>query len=75
MLLRIVFFLAIILPFQSLSSQIGAKIKEQRGICGIWSNHDFAFPMTLVLNSDGSAVFDGEPLKYRVEGMDIQQKF
>ncbi|MBK9981473.1 MAG: hypothetical protein IPP15_03440 [Saprospiraceae bacterium] len=68
MISRVLLFIIAFNFCGSVEAQIGAKIKEQEGICGTWSNSDFAFQMTLVLNRDGSGEFDGKILKYKVEG-------
>ena len=51
-------------------AQIGAKV-HQDNIVGNWINNDFGFQMTLLLNADGSGEFDGEMLKYAIEGNKI----
>ncbi|HZV71681.1 MAG TPA: fibrobacter succinogenes major paralogous domain-containing protein [Saprospiraceae bacterium] len=69
MIFRLILFIIALYIYNPVDAQIGAKIKEQEyGVYGTWSNHDFPFPMTLVLNPDGSAEFDGGELKYKVEG-------
>lgn len=49
-------------------AQIGAKAQQGSGIQGIWTNSQFGYQMTLMLNADGSGEFDGEPMKYTVAG-------
>ncbi|MFZ1677900.1 MAG: fibrobacter succinogenes major paralogous domain-containing protein [Saprospiraceae bacterium] len=68
MISRLFLFILAFSFCQSVGAQIGAKIKEQEEICGMWSNSDFAFQMTLVLNRDGSGEFDGKALNYKVDG-------
>lgn len=47
-------------------SQIGAKTQQGK-IHGIWTNSDFGFQMTLMLNPDGSGEFDGETIKFTTQ--------
>jgi hypothetical protein len=53
------------------ASQIGAKTQQAK-IYGIWANNDFGFQMTLKLNGDGSGEFDGEVIKFVVQGDKLQ---
>ncbi len=49
-------------------AQIGSKVQQQSGIHGIWTNNQFGYQMTLMLNKDGSGEFDGAPMKYALSG-------
>jgi hypothetical protein len=53
------------------ASQIGAKTQQSK-IYGIWTNNDFGFQMTLMLNADGTGEFDGEVIKFIVQGDKLQ---
>jgi hypothetical protein len=52
-------------------SQIGAKAQQGK-INGTWTNNDFGFQMTLMLNTDGTGEFDGDVIKYVVQGDKLQ---
>ena len=56
---------------QGLVAQIGSKVPQHNTMHGAWYNNDYGFQMTLMLNPDGTGEFDGEPLKYKVEGNKI----
>ena len=58
----------VLLCAQGLMAQIGSKVQQQNNLHGIWHNSDYGFQMTLMLNPDGTGEFDGDPLKYKVEG-------
>lgn len=47
----------------SASSQIGAKVQQQK-IHGLWQNSQFGYQMTLMLNTDGSGEFDGDMIRF-----------
>ena len=49
-------------------AQIGSKVQQQSGIHGVWTNNQFGYQMTLMLNKDGSGEFDGAPIKYVLSG-------
>lgn len=49
-------------------AQIGSKVQQQSGVHGIWTNNQFGYQMTLMLNKDGSGEFDGAPMKYILSG-------
>ncbi|MDL5049198.1 hypothetical protein QQ054_24595 [Oscillatoria amoena NRMC-F 0135] len=49
-------------------AQIGSKVQQQSGVHGIWTNNQFGYQMTLMLNKDGSGEFDGAPMKYTLSG-------
>lgn len=40
----------------------------QPNVTGIWQNSDFGYQMTLMLNADGSGEFDGETIRYTLQG-------
>ncbi|HRJ31525.1 MAG TPA: hypothetical protein PLV21_12140 [Cyclobacteriaceae bacterium] len=63
-----VVFLFLLLHPIIIRAQIGAKAQQGSGIQGIWTNTQFGYQMTLMLNADGSGEFDGEPMKYTVAG-------
>jgi len=48
-------------------AQIGAKAQQSK-IYGIWTNNDFGFQMTLMLNENGTGEFDGEEIKFTTSG-------
>jgi hypothetical protein len=52
----------------ALKAQIGAKVQQQDGIVGIWQNSQFGYQMTLILNADGNGEFDGETIRYTIQG-------
>jgi hypothetical protein len=49
------------------TAQIGAKTQQGK-IHGIWQNNDFGYQMTLMLNTDGTGEFDGEPIQFSTQG-------
>ncbi len=61
-------FLFLLLQPIMLFAQIGAKAQQGSGLHGIWTNNQFGYQMTLMLNADGSGEFDGEAMKYTVAG-------
>lgn len=63
-----VVFLFLLLNPIIILAQIGAKAQQGSGIQGIWTNSQFGYQMTLMLNADGSGEFDGEPMKYTITG-------
>lgn len=44
----------------------------QSGIHGIWHNSDFGYQMTIILNPDGSGEFDGEVIRYTLQGNQLK---
>lgn len=42
--------------------------QAQPNVTGIWQNSDFGYQMTLMLNADGSGEFDGETIRYTLQG-------
>jgi hypothetical protein len=50
------------------TAQIGAKVQQQNKIYGVWHNSQLGFQMTLLLNPDGTGEFDGEPIKFSLQG-------
>lgn len=44
----------------------------QPNLQGIWHNSDFGYQMTLLLNADGSGEFDGEMIRYTVQGNQLK---
>jgi hypothetical protein len=53
------------------AGQIGAKAQQGK-IYGIWANNEFGFQMTLMLNSDGTGEFDGDVIRYVLQGDKLQ---
>jgi hypothetical protein len=51
--------------------QIGAKAQQGK-IYGIWTNNEFGFQMTLMLNADGTGEFDGDVIRYVLQGDKLQ---
>ncbi len=45
-----------------------AMAQNQSAIQGVWHNNDFGYQMTLMLNADGSGEFDGEDIRYAIQG-------
>jgi len=54
-------------------AQIGVKTQQNR-IHGVWQNNSFGYQMTLILNADGSGEFDGDVIKYSIEGKSFTMK-
>ncbi len=54
-------------------AQIGAKAQQGK-IQGVWTNSDFGYQMTLMLNTDGSGEFDGEIIAYSLQGTRLTVK-
>lgn len=48
-------------------AQIGAKVQQGAKIFGLWQNSQFGYQMTLMLNTDGSGEFDGEPIRFTTQ--------
>jgi hypothetical protein len=46
-------------------SQIGAKAQAPK-IHGTWTNNDFGYPMTLILNASGQGEFDGDVIAFSI---------
>ena len=61
-------FIALIVSPVFIHAQIGAKAQQGVGLYGVWTNNQFGYQMTLMLNADGSGEFDGEPMKYTSAG-------
>jgi len=40
----------------------------QNNVQGLWQNSDFGYQMTLMLNADGTGEFDGESIRYNLQG-------
>ena len=62
-------FIALIFICTTAQAQIGAK--TQNKIYGIWTNSDMGFQMTLMLNSDGTGEFDGDPIRFTQQGNNL----
>lgn len=45
--------------------QIGERTIQKGSIQGLWQNTQFGYQMTLMLNTNGSGEFDGEPITYK----------
>lgn len=55
--------------FLVLSSYTYAQTQSpSAAIQGIWQNSDFGYQMTLMLNADGTGEFDGEVIRYAIQG-------
>jgi hypothetical protein len=66
--MRFLFALVMTGLFSAASAQIGAKAQPSGKIHGIWHNHQFGYQMTLMLQPDGNGEFDGEPIRFAVQG-------
>ncbi|MEQ8425280.1 MAG: hypothetical protein RIA63_11260 [Cyclobacteriaceae bacterium] len=45
-----------------------AQAQDRQPIQGIWQNSEFGYQMTIILNTDGSGEFDGESIRYALQG-------
>ena len=52
----------------SVFAQIGAKVQQQGKIYGLWQNSQFGYQMTLMLQENGSGEFDGDEIKFTLQG-------
>jgi len=68
----IIIFLALACGI-TLNAQIGAKAQQSSatGLHGVWTNNDFGFQMTLMLDPGGTGEFDGVMFDYKSEGNKI----
>jgi hypothetical protein len=66
--MRFLFILVMTGLFSVASAPIGAKAQPSGKIHGIWHNHQFGYQMTLILQPDGNGEFDGEPIRFAVQG-------
>ncbi|HEU5292363.1 MAG TPA: hypothetical protein VFU05_17065 [Cyclobacteriaceae bacterium] len=64
--MRILFTLFLIACTVSVFAQTGTKTQPTK-IQGTWHGSSSGDQITLILNSDGSGEFDGEPIRYSVK--------
>ncbi len=46
--------------------------QDKSALHGIWQNSDFGYQMTIMLNPDGSGEFDGEVIRYTLQGNQLK---
>lgn len=49
-----------------------ASAQNKTNVTGLWHNSDFGYQMTIMLNADGSGEFDGEMMRYTVQGNQLK---